>query len=294
MAIRTESPTVATPSTRSAAPLLVLGSVVSVQVGAAVAKGLFPAVGAAGAVLLRLTVAATVLAVVTRPRLSRISRSALLPAVAFGGVIGVMNLTFYLSLTRLPLGPAVTFEFMGPLLLAVVRSRRPSDIAWAAVAGLGVVAVAWTRGGAAESLDPVGVLLALGAGALWAGYIVLSKRVGRSLPGLTGLSIALVVAAVLIAPVGLVTAGSALVSPQTLAMGLAVGLLSAAVPWALEMHALRRLPARRFSVMQSLQPVAAAVVGFVVLGEALSHDQVAGIAMVCLASAATALSTRQD
>jgi inner membrane transporter RhtA len=294
MAVRIESPAVAAPAARSAAPLLVLGSVVSVQVGAAVAKGLFPAVGAAGAVLLRLTVAALVVLAVARPRVWRIPRSSLLPAIALGGALAGMNLTFYLSLTRLPLGPAVTIEFMGPLLLAVVRSRRASDVAWASVAGLGVVAVAWTRGGTAAALDPVGVLLSLAAGALWATYIVLSQRVGRSLPGLTGLSVALVVAAVLIAPVGLATAGPSLASPQVLVMGLGIGLLSAAVPWGLEMHALRRLPARQFSVLQSLQPAAAAVVGLVVLGEALAQPQTVGIAMVCLASAATALTRRQD
>jgi hypothetical protein len=141
--------------------------------------GALPAVGAAGAVSLRLTVAATVLALVTRPRMSRIPRSALMPAVAFGAVLGVMNLTFYLSLTRLPLGPAVTVEFMGPLLLAVARSRRPSDVAWAAVAGLGVIVVAWTRGGTAESLDPIGVLLALAAGAA-VGDLHRAEQTGRS------------------------------------------------------------------------------------------------------------------
>lgn len=294
MAARTESPALTASTARSAAPLLVLGSVVSVQVGAAVAKGLFPTVGAAGAVLLRLAVAAAVVLLVARPRVRRIPRSALWPALGLGGVLAGMNLTFYLSLTRLPLGPAVTLEFMGPLLLAVVRSRRASDVGWASVAGLGVVAVAWTGGEATASLDPLGVLLALAAGALWATYIVLSQRVGRSIPGLTGLSVALVVAAILVAPVGLATAGPSLVSPPVLAMGLGVGLLSAAIPWGLEMHALRRLPARQFSVLQSLQPAAAAMAGLVILGEALSHPQTLGIALVCVASAATALTRRPD
>lgn len=281
------------PAARSAAPLLVVGAVLSVQTGAAVAKHLFPLVGSAGAVLLRLTAAAVVLLVAVRPRVSRLDRSALLPALALGGVLGIMNLTFYASLTRLPLGPAVTIEFMGPLLLAVSRSRRVTDVGWALMAGLGVVAVAWTRGGGGP-VDLVGAALALAAGGLWVGYILLNQRVARTLPGLTGLSLALVVAVVLVAPVGLATAGPSLGSPHVLAMGTAVGLLSAAVPFGLDAIALRRLPARRFSVLQSLQPAGAAVAGLVVLGELLTPLQSLGIAMVCVASAATALSRRQD
>ena len=292
-ALAVEAPALPAPTARSAAPLLVVGSVLSVQTGAAVAKGLFPAVGAAGAVLLRLTVAATVLAVVARPRLSRLDRSALLPALALGGVLGTMNLTFYASLTRLPLGPAVTIEFMGPLLLAVARSRRVTDVGWALLAGVGVVAVAWTRGGSGH-VDLIGAALALGAGGLWVAYIVLNQRVARTLPGLTGLSVALVLAAALVAPVGLATAGRALLSPHVLALGVAVGLLSAAIPFGLDATALRRLPARRFSVLQSLQPAGAAVAGLVVLGELVSPLQALGIGLVCLASAATALSRRPD
>ena len=295
-----EPPALAAPGPRSvasggrtAAPLLVVGAVLSVQTGAAVAKGLFPVVGSAGAVLLRLTAAAVVLLQAARPVPGRLDRAALPAALALGGVLGVMNLTFYASLTRLPLGPAVTIEFMGPLLLAVVRSRRAADVAWALLAGLGVVAVAWTRGGGGP-VDLLGAALALAAGGLWVAYILLNQRVARTLPGLTGLSLALVVAAVLVAPIGLATAGSALASPRVLALGATVGLLSAAVPFGLDAIALRRLPARRFSVLQSLQPAAAAVAGLVVLGEVLTPLQALGIAMVCVASAATALSRRPD
>lgn len=276
-------------SGRSTAPLLVLTAVLSVQVGAAVAKGLFPTAGAAGSVFLRLSVAAVVLLVVARPRPAQFSRRTLRYALTLGAVLAVMNLLFYLSLTRLPLGPAVTIEFMGPLLLAVVRSRRPRDVVWAAVAGAGVLGVAW-GGGSLAALDPVGVLLSIAAGGCWATYILLSQRVGHELPGVTGLSVALVFGALLSAPLGIHVAGATLLDPRVLLMGLAVGVLSAALPWGLEMQALRRMPAQQFSVLMSLQPAAGAMAGLVVLGETLTHTQVLGIALVCLASAGTALS----
>ena len=274
---------------RSTAPLLVLAAVLSVQVGAAVAKELFPTVGAAGSVFLRLSVAAVVMLAVARPRRAQFSRRTVRYALTLGAVLAVMNLLFYLSLTRLPLGPAVTIEFMGPLLLAVLRSRRATDFVWAAVAGAGVLGVAWGASSLA-GLDPVGVALSIAAGGCWATYILLSQRVGHELPGLTGLSVALVLAALLSAPLGIRSAGADLLDPHVLLMGVAVGVLSAALPWGLEMQALRRMRAQQFSVLMSLQPAAAALAGLVVLGETLTHTQSAGIALVCLASVGTALS----
>ncbi len=274
---------------RSTAPLLVAASVLSVQVGAAVAKELFPTVGAAGSVFLRLSVAAAVMLAVARPRRTQFTRRTLGYALALGAVLTLMNLLFYGSLTRLPLGPAVTIEFMGPLLLAVVRSRRALDFIWVAVAGAGVLGVAWGAG-SLSGLDPVGVALSIAAGGCWASYILLSQRVGHELPGVTGLSVALVFAALLSMPLGIHSAGVGLLDPHVLAMGVAVGVLSSALPWSLEMHALRRIPAQQFSVLMSLQPAAAALAGFVVLGETLAHTQTAGVALVCLASAGTALS----
>ena len=266
-----------------------LAAVLSVQVGAAVAKELFPTVGAAGSVFLRLSVAAVVMVAVARPRRSQFNRRTLRYALTLGAVLALMNLLFYLSLTRLPLGPAVTIEFMGPLLLAVLRSRRTLDFVWAAVAGAGVLGVAWGASSLA-GLDTLGVLLSIAAGGCWASYILLSQRVGHELPGVTGLSVALVFAALLSAPLGIHTAGADLLDRHVLVMGIAVGVLSAALPWGLEMHALRRMPAQQFSVLMSLQPAAAALAGLVVLGETLTHMQSAGIALVCLASAGTALS----
>lgn len=264
------------------AVLLVLGGIVSVQLGAAVAKQLFPAVGPAGAVFLRLAVGAVILAAVARPRVAVVRRNLGL-ALAFGAVLAAMNLSFYASLTRIPLGAAVTIEFLGPLVLAVVTSSRRADIAWALLAGLGVAAVSWEGGGA---LDAVGVGFALLAGAGWAGYILLSQRLGAAAPGLTGLAVAVAAGAVVAAVPGIAQGGAQLLDPWVLALGVAVGVLSSAVPYALEFLALRRLPASTFGILMSLEPAVAATAGLLLLGEGLQLVQVVGIALVCVASAA--------
>jgi inner membrane transporter RhtA len=264
------------------AVLLVLGGIVSVQLGAAVAKQIFPTVGPAGAVLLRLGVGALILAAVARPTRA-VVRGQLRLALAFGAVLAAMNLSFYASLTRIPLGAAVTIEFLGPLVLAVVTSRRRTDIGWALLAGLGVAAVSWERGGA---LDAVGVGLALLAGVGWAGYILLSQRLGAAAPGLTGLAVAVAGGAIVAAVPGIAQGGTRLLEPRILLFGAAVGVLSSAVPYALEFLALRRLPAATFGILMSLEPAVAAAAGLLVLGEGLRVVQVAGIAAVCVASAA--------
>jgi inner membrane transporter RhtA len=264
------------------AALLVLGGIVSVQVGAAVAKQLFGVVGPAGAVLLRLAVGAVILAAVARPTAAVVRRNLGL-ALAFGAVLAAMNLSFYASLARIPLGAAVTIEFLGPLVLAVVSSRRRADIAWALLAGFGVAAVSWEGTGA---LDAVGVALALAAGAGWAGYILLSQRLGAAAPGLTGLAVAVAAAAVVAAGPGIAQGGARLLEPRILALGIAVGVLSSAVPYALEFLALRRLPAGTFGILMSLEPAVAALTGLLLLGEGLRLVQVAGIVVVCVASAA--------
>jgi inner membrane transporter RhtA len=264
------------------AVLLVLGGIVSVQLGAAVAKQLFPAVGPAGAVFLRLAVGALILAAVARPR-AAVVRGHLGLALAFGAVLAGMNLSFYASLTRIPLGAAVTIEFLGPLVLAVATSRRRRDAGWALLAGLGVAGVSWEGAG---GLDPVGVGLALLAGAGWAGYILLSQRLGAAAPGLAGLAVAVAAGAVVSAVPGVAQGGAQLLDPWVLALGTAVGVLSSAVPYALEFLALRRLPAATFGILMSLEPAVAALTGLLILGEGLRPVQVAGIAGVCVASAA--------
>ena len=264
------------------AVLLVLGGIVSVQVGAAAAKQLFPLVGPAGAVLLRLSVGALLLALVARPTRTSV-RGRLRLALGFGVVMATMNLAFYTALTRIPLGAAVTVEFLGPLLLAVAASRRHRDLLWAALAALGVAALSWEGTG---GLDPVGVALAAAAGACWAGYIVLSQRLGAAAPGLAGLAVAVAGAAVVAAVPGIAQGGDRLLEPRTLLFGVVVGVLSSAVPYALEFLALRRVAAGTFGILMSLEPAVAALAGLLLLREGLRPGQVVGVVLVCIASAA--------
>jgi inner membrane transporter RhtA len=267
--------------------LLVLGGIVSVQLGAAVAKQIFPEVGPAGAVFLRLGVGALILGAVTRPRRAAL-RGHVGLAVAFGAVLAVMNLSFYASLTRIPLGAAVTIEFLGPLLLAVATSRRARDVGWALLAAAGVAALTWEGTGAA--LDLAGVVLAATAGVCWAGYILLSQRVGAAVPGLAGLAVAVAAGAVVAAVPGIAQGGARLLEPRTLVFGIGVGVLSSSVPYALELLALRRLAAGTFGIFMSLEPAVAALAGLVLLGEGLRLAQIVGVVLVCLASAAVAAS----
>jgi inner membrane transporter RhtA len=265
--------------------LLVLAAVTSVQFGAALAKTLFDEIGPGGTVFLRMLFGALVVAAVWRPRLPGRSARDLRLAVAFGLVLGAMNLAFYSALERIPLGIAVTLEFVGPLGVAVFGSRRPRDLLWVALAAAGILLL--SDFGAAD-LDSLGVALALFAGACWAAYILLSARVGQVFPGGTGLAIAMLVATVPLAPVGLAEAGGDLLVPWVLAAAAAVGLLSSAIPYALELEALRRLPVGVFGVLMSLEPAVAALAGLVVLGEELVAREVVAIALVVAASAGAA------
>jgi inner membrane transporter RhtA len=262
------------------APVLVVIGVASVQSGAAVATKLFPAVGPAGAVFLRLVFSAIVVSALARPRIRSIPRRHLLLGVAFGVVLAAMNLCFYLSLNRIPLGVAVTVEFLGPLGVAVAGSRRLLDLVWVGLAAAGVAMLAGSGG----RLDVVGILLAAMAGACWAAYILLSQRVGRVLPGLTGLAIALSVGAVVMAPIGIAVGGMALVRPENLGRGAAIAVLSSAVPYSLELAALRRLEARVFSVLMSLEPAMGALSGLVFLGQSLRWQEWVAVGCVMVAS----------
>jgi len=263
------------------APLLVLGGVASVQSGAAIATRLFPAVGPVGTVLLRLVVSALLLLSFTRVRVRGRSRRQLTLAVAFGLVLAVMNTTFYESLSRIPLGVAVTVEFVGPLGVALAGSRRRLDLVWVTLAAVGVVLL--TSGGHGGA-DPIGVVWALTAGACWAAYILLAQRVGAAFPGASGLAVALGVGAVALAPFGILSAGSALLRPDVLARGAAVGVLSSAVPYSLELFALRRLRAAVFGVLMSLEPAFAALSGLLLLGQHLRLREWAAVACVMVAS----------
>jgi inner membrane transporter RhtA len=272
-------------TSRVPAPLLVLAAIVSVQFGGALAATLVPRVGAAGSVALRLVLAAAVLLAVARPRLGGRTRADWLTVCAFALVLGLMNLAFYSSLALLPLGVAVTIEFVGPLVLATVLSRRLRDLVAVAGAALGVVLISGALTVPWDELEVRGILLALAAGACWAAYILLSARTGTRFAQLDGLAIAMAIAALVVAPVGLATAGSALLSWDALWRGAGIALLSSVLPYSLELIALRRLSAQVFGVLLSLEPAVAAIAGLVVLGQLLTRPQLLGLACVMAASA---------
>ncbi|MER7457825.1 EamA family transporter [Micromonospora sp. NPDC126480] len=260
---------------------LVLGGALSVQFGSAVAALLFPRSGVAGAVTLRLTVAAVLLLAVCRPRLRGYGRRDWAAAGAFGVALAGMNSLFYQAIERIPLGPAVTLEVLGPLALSVLAARRAASWCWA---GLALAGVALLGQGGFDRLDPAGAALALGAGAMWAAYIVTSARVGRSFPGADGLALALAVAALLTLPAGLARGGAALLDPAVLALGGAVAVLSSVVPYTMELLALRRLPTGTFAVLMSLGPAIAALAGWLVLRQALTAVEVLATGLVIAAS----------
>jgi inner membrane transporter RhtA len=262
-------------------------SVTSVQLGAAVAASLFHRLGAPGTVLLRQGLAAAVLLAVARPGIAGRPRRDWRLVLVFGLVLAAMNVCFYEAVARLPLGIAVTIELFGPLGLAAALSRTAREWGYVALAVVGVVLL----GGATHHLDRIGVVFALAAAIGWASYILLSRRTGRSFDGVDGLALAMVVATVAVAPFGIATGGARLIQPGALATGFAVAMLSAAIPFSLELHALRAVGPRTFGVVMSTSPAIAAAMGWAVLGESLGPLQAAAIACVVVASAGTALAT---
>ncbi len=261
---------------------LVVAGMIGQELGAAIAVRVFPETGPLGMVMLRLVFSAVLLLAIARPRLSGRTRRDWAAVLAFGVVLAAMNSLFYLAIERLALGVAVTIEVLGPLVLSIVASRRASAWLWAVLALGGVVALG---GGGWESLDPLGVVFALAAALTWALYILASARVGRTFERIDGLALAMAVGAVLSLPLGVATAGSALVRVDVLALGAAVAVLSSALPYALELIALRRISASVFGILMSASPAIAALVGLAVLGQQLSWLQVAGIVLVIGASA---------
>jgi len=267
---------------RTPAIALVLGSIVSVQVGAAVATTLFDDLGPVGTVMLRLGLAALVLVAIWRPPVRGLETTARREVVAFGLVLAAMNTCFYLALDRIPLGIAVTLEFVGPLGVALALSRHRIDLLWAALAGLGILLLTPLPG---SDLDPLGCALAVLAGGFWAAYILIAERIGRRFPGGQGLALAMVVAGAALLFPGIAEAGEALLSPALLAGGLAIAILSSVIPYSLELEALRRLARGTFGVLMSLEPAVAATVGFIALGQGLSVNEAVAIALVVIASA---------
>ncbi len=266
------------------APGLVLGGIFSLQIGAGLAKGLFDTLPPTAVVFLRLAFSAVALVAITqravRAALRRASRGDLGLAVTFGLSLAAMNIAIYESFSRIPLGIAVTIEFIGPLGVAVALSRRRLDLVWVLLAATGVVLLA--RGGPG-GIDPVGVLFALVAAAGWAAYILLGKQLGQRFPGSSGLTVASVVGAVAVAPIGLTTGGSDLWQPHVLALAAGIALLSSVIPYSFELEALRRMPATVFGILMSLEPAAAALVGLLVLDEVLHLQEWLAIGLVVTA-----------
>jgi inner membrane transporter RhtA len=260
---------------------LVVLAILSVQLGSTVAKQLFDELGPGGATLMRVGFAAVVLLAVSRPRLSGHPTRHLVIAAIFGLVVAAMNLSFYSALDRIPLGVAVTLEFVGPLSVAVLGTRRPLDLLWVLLGGAGI-ALLTPWGGIA--LDPLGVGFALLAGAFWAAYILLGARVGRIFPGGKGLAIAMTVGGLALLPVGVAGGGIHLLYPRLILGGIVIALLSAVIPYSLELEALRFIPTRVFGVLMSLEPGVAALIGFVVLGQVLSLRALAALALVSIGS----------
>lgn len=269
--------------------VLVLAAITSVQLGGAIAKHLLSLAAAPEVVLLRVGTAAIVLIGLARPVLAHRRRSELLLVLAFGAVLATMNLCFYEALARIPLGVTVTIEFLGPFGVAVVSARRLVDAVWVVLAAAGVVLL---TGGGGAGLPLTGVVLALAAALSWAAYILLNQRVGAVFGGNTGLAVAMGVAALGLLPSGVAAGASRPPSLVVLSGGAIVGVLSSAVPYSLELEALRRLPAGTFGVLMSLEPAVAAVMGYLVLGETLTPVQLLGIGMVVSASSGAARSSR--
>ncbi len=267
-----------------------VAGMVSLQGGATFAKTLFPTVGPAGTSFLRVGFSALILLGFWRPWRRTLPLREAGWIWLYGSALGLMNLLFYLAIVRLPLGPAVAIEFTGPLAVALVASRRLSDFLWIGVAVTGLTLLLPFT--ATDGLDPLGVLLALGAALAWALYILFGQRAGR-LDGGQAVSIGMLTAAIVIAPFGIAEGGAGLLAPPVLLAGLAVAVLSSALPYSLEMVALRRLDRKTFGILLSLEPALAACAGLVLLDERITPTQWLAIALVIAASAGITASARR-
>ncbi|MDI5897202.1 EamA family transporter [Flavobacterium yafengii] len=267
----------------------VLLAIISVQSGAAIAKGLFPAIGAAGTASLRIGISALILLAVYRPNLKKVTADQWKLVIPYGLSLGAMNLIFYLSIERIPIGLAVTLEFIGPLLVAVFGSKRIIDFFWVLLAAAGIVLIApWSNNG----LDILGVVFALLAGALWAAYIILGGKISKIMKGGDAVTIGMLFASILIVPFGILGNGLSNLTPQLLGLGVALALLSSAIPFTLEMKALGQLPARTFSILMSLEPAAASICAFIFLQEYLTFNEILAVVFVVIASAGSTITSK--
>ncbi|MBS7230513.1 DMT family transporter [Flavobacterium psychroterrae] len=268
----------------------VLLAIISVQCGAAIAKSLFPAIGAAGTASIRIGVSAIILLIAYRPNLKAITPEQWKIVVPYGLSLGAMNLIFYLAIERIPIGLAVTLEFIGPLLVAIVGSKRLVDYCWVILAAIGIALIApWTN----NRVDTIGVAFALLAGALWAAYIVLGGKISKIMNGGEAVSTGMLFAALLILPFGFYENGLSNLTPKLFGMGIALALLSSAIPFTLEMKALGQLPPRTFSILMSLEPAAASICAFIFLQEHLSFYEILAVVCVVIASAGSTLTAKR-
>ncbi|MBB1504341.1 DMT family transporter [Pseudoalteromonas sp. SG41-1] len=275
------------------AVICVLLAMVTIQSGASIAKQLFPIIGPEGTTALRLGFSAAILCLVFKPWRAFPPLGQRMPIMVYGLCLGGMNILFYYAIERIPLGIAVALEFTGPLAVALLSSRRKRDLFWVACAISGIVMLLPDMKGE-ESLDLLGVILALGAGACWAGYILFGKKTGNQSSGGMTVALGMSVAALILVPYGAISQGGALLSWEVIPLGLLVAIMSSALPYTLEMVALRNMPAQGFSIMMSLEPAIAALAGFIILGELLTLWQWLAILLVIVASVGSSMSTSKD
>lgn len=275
---------------RSSPVMLVIMSIASTQLGSAIAKSLFDQVGPLGMVSLRVGLAALLLLGLWRPNMRGHRRQDYWLLLMFGLSLAVMNSLFYGAIARIPIGVAVALEFTGPLTVALIHSRRRLDLLWVGLAAVGIGLLSPL--GQAH-LDPLGVLLALGAGAGWGTYILLSAQTGRAFPGNGGLAMAMGLGAIVLLPLGVWSEGWSLLSPHILWLGVGVAILSSALPYSLELFALRQLPLNVFGVLMSLEPAIAALISLAVLGEHLTPRMVVAILLVTVAAAGVSVHQSQ-
>ena len=268
----------------------VLLAIISVQCGAAIAKTLFPAIGAAGTASIRIGLSAIILLLAYRPNLKKITPQKWKIVIPYGLCLGAMNLVFYLAIERISIGLAVTLEFIGPLLVAIIGSKRLIDYCWVLLAGIGIALIApWTN----DHIDSLGVLFALLAGGLWASYIVLGGKISKIMKDGDAVSTGMLFAALLILPFGFYENGLAHLTPKLFGMGIALAFLSSAIPFTLEMKALGQLPPRTFSILMSLEPAAASVCAFIFLQESLNFYEILAVICVVVASAGSTLTAKK-
>lgn len=271
-------------------PAVIL-AIISVQGGAAIAKGLFPAIGPTATASLRIGLSAIILLIANRPNLFKLTKVQWKAVIPYGLALGAMNVIFYMAIKRIPLGLGVTLEFIGPLLLAVFNSKRGLDYLWVLLAAVGIALIApWSN----QGLDIIGVLLALLAGGFWAAYIVLGSRISKIMKGGDAVSVGMIFATLLVVPFGFIGGGFNEITPTLLLLGGALALLSSAIPFTLEMSALGQMPARTFSILMSMEPAVASLCGLVFLHEHLSFLEYLAVAFVVIASAGATLTSKKE